>query len=555
MTETLRFSDAGDASEGELVSWLVAPGDHVAAGDLVAEVETDKSLVEVTASVDGVVESLSVEEGSVVAVDDPLATIDRVTGSDSSSEAGAGTASPTDEESPSDRDSTDGDASAAAESTDEAATDAVAVPSGRVFAPPSVRRLAREHGVDITAVEGTGPSGRITAGDVTDHVAETDTGSGMEDHATSGPKPLDLGSDNRQSAVRGQEASTATTDTDADESLSPKPLDIGSGDRSSAVQSREAPSRSTTLATPATRRLAGELGVTLDRVPTDETRDGEAVVDEERLRTYAAELEAETTGDDAVTTGADVETSAIEAASTDTPVSPSTQPAAETATAGTATTSTATPSTATVVYDTATVDSVLAARDRLASQAADGNQPSLLAFVTKAVAVGLDRYSALDVEGAEADGSAEPGPIRVGVTTADGLTTTLVENAADRGVFELTAATALDSDAAENGGLVETDDAPSAGTAFTLTAPGVLGREHVAPAVTDSAPVTLALGTVEKRPTVREGPDGTADVVAASTIPLSLAVDQSVADGAVAAAFLETVIERLEEPLLFLTHQ
>ncbi len=549
MTETLRFSDAGDASEGELVSWLVAPGDHVAAGDLVAEVETDKSLVEVTASVDGVVESLSVEEGSVVAVDDPLATLDPETDSDSSSEADADTAGLADEGAPGDRDSIETDATAA-ESTDEAAADAVAVPSGRVFAPPSVRRLAREHDVDITAVEGTGPSGRITAGDVTDYVADRDAGSGATADEPSSPKPLDLGSDDRQSAVRGQEASAAATDAEADESSGPKPLDIGSGDRSSAVQSREAPSRSTTLATPATRRLADELDVDLDRVPTDETRDGEAVVDEDRLRAYAAELEAETTGADAVTTGSDVETSAIEAASTDTPVSPSTQPAAETATAGTATTSTAT-----VVYDTATIDAALAARDRLASQATDSTQPSLLAFVAKAVAVGLERYPALDVEGAEADGSAEPGPIRVGVTTADGLATTLVENAADRGVFELTAATTVDGDAAGNGGLVDIDDAPSAGSTFTLTAPGALGREHVAPAVTDSAPVTLALGAVEKRPTVREASDGTADVVAASTIPLSLAVDRSVADGAVAAAFLETVIERLEEPLLFLTHQ
>jgi len=426
----------------------------------------------------------------------------------------------------------------------------VAVPSGRVFAPPSVRRLAREHGVDITAVEGTGPSGRITAGDVTDYVADRDAESGTPADATSGPKPLDLGSDDRQSAVRGQEASAAVTGAEADESSGPKPLDIGSGDRSSAVQSREAPSRSTTLATPATRRLADELDVDLDRVPTDETRDGEAVVDEDRLRAYAAELEAETTGDDALTTDADVEPSAVEAASTDTAVPPSTQPAAETTTAGAATASTAT-----VVYDTATIDATLAARDRLASHATDGTQPSLLAFVAKAVAVGLARHPALDVGDAEADESADPGPIRVGVTTADGLATTLVENAADRGVFELTAATTLDSDAAENGGIAETDDAPSAGSAFTLTAPGALGREHVAPAVTDSAPVTLALGTVEKRPTVREASDGTADVVAASTIPLSFAVDRSVTDGAVAAAFLETVIERLEEPLLFLTHQ
>ena len=540
MTETLRFSDAGDASEGELVSWLVEPGDHVAAGDLVAEVETDKSLVEVTASVDSVVESLSIEEGSVVAVGDALATVDPDADADSSSEADAS----------SETDASPETDTAAADPVDEGGPDEAAVPSGRVFAPPSVRRLARERDVDLTAVEGTGPSGRITAGDVTDYVADRDAGSGATANEPSSPKPLDLGSDDRQSAVRGQEASAGATDAEADESSGPTPLDIGSDDRSSAVQSRTAPSRSTTLATPATRRLADELDVDLDRVPTDETRDGEAVVDEDRLRAYAAELAAEERGADAVTTGAGVETGAVETASTDTAVPPSTSPTAGTATAGTATTATAT-----VVYDTATVDAVLAARDRLASRAADGDRPSLLAFVAKAVAVGLDRHPALGVGDHEADAPDDSGAVRVGVATADGLATTLVEDAADRGVFELTAATTADGDAAEDGGPAGSDGASSAGPAFTLTAPGALGREHVAPAVTNSAPVTLALGAVEKRPTVREASDGTADVVAASTIPLSLAVDPSVADGAAAAAFLETVIERLEEPLLFLTHQ
>jgi pyruvate dehydrogenase E2 component (dihydrolipoamide acetyltransferase) len=450
-----------------------------------------------------------------------------------------------DEEAPSAGDSTEAAATAAVESTDEGGTDGVSVPSGRVFAPPSVRRLAREHGVDVTVVEGTGPSGRITAGDVTDYVSAHDAGSDASADEPSGPKPLDVGSDDRQSAVRDQDASTAATD-----SPGPKPLDVGSGDRSSAVRSREAPSRSTTLATPATRRLADELGVDLDRVPTDETRDGEAVVDEDRLRAYAAEIEAENGGTDAETVGTDAETSAVETASTDAAVPPSTPPAAATAPAGTATTATAT-----VVYDTATVDAVLAARDRLASRAADGDRPSLLAFVAKAVAVGLDRHPALDVGGHEAVDSSASGTVRVGVATADGLATTLVEHAADRGVFELTAATTADGDAAGNSGLTDPDGPSPDDPAFTLTAPGALGREHVAPAVTDSAPVTLALGAVEKRPTVCDGSDGTADVVAAPTMPLSLAVDPSVADGAAAAAFLETVIERLEEPLLFLTHQ
>ena len=551
MTETLRFSDAGDASEGELVSWLVTPGDRVAAGDLVAEVETDKSLVEVTASVDGVVESRAVEEGSVVAVDDPLATIDTDAdgGSDSPSGADAGSAGLTGE-------AGEADATAAAELSDEdAATEdvatedaaeAVSVPSGRVFAPPSVRRRAREHGVDITAVEGTGPSGRITAGDITEYVADHDTESDTAADEQPGPKSLDIGSNDRQPAVHSQEPSTATTDTAADASSGPKPLEIGSSDRSSAVQSREASPRSTTLATPATRRLAEELGVDLDRVPTDETQDGEAVVDEDRLRAYAADVQ---------TAATNAEASAAETTSTATAVSPSAQPTGATTASATTSGATTASATATVVYDTATVDPVRTACDRLASQAADGGRPSLLAFITKAVAVGLDRYPALDVGESEADGSAEPGAVRVGVATPDGLATTRVERAADRGIFELTEATTVDGDAAGNGSRTGSDDAASAGSAFTLTAPGVLGREHVAPAVTDSAPGTLALGAVEKRPTVRDAPDGSADVVAASTIPLSLAVDPSVVDGAVAAAFLETVIERLEEPLLFLTHQ
>ena len=582
MTETLRFSDAGDASEGELVSWLVAPGDHVTAGALVAEVETDKSLVEVTASVDGVVESLSVDEGSVVAIDDALATIDpdADAGADSPSEAESSTADAAseagaanevgaaDDRSPGGRDSTETDTTAADESADEG-PDAVAVPSGRVFAPPSVRRLAREHGVDITAVDGTGPSGRITADDVTNHATTSDTRPDAAADEPSGPKPLDLNAGDRQSAVRGREGDPEAADATSDESSGPKPLEIGAGGRSSAVQHRETSPRSTTLATPATRRLAEELGVDLDRVPTDETRDGEAVVSEGRLRAYAAEVaaaepdvEPETTSADDVTGGTNAETSAAESTPTITAASSTTTAASSTATAGSATVHSAA-ATATVVYDMATVDELLAARDRLASQAADGSRPSPLAFVTKAVAVGLDRYPALDVGAAEADGETGSGAVRVGVATADGLSTTLVEHAADRGVFELTTATTVDDastseDAGEDASTDEDageDDTPSAGPAVTLTAPGVLGREHVAPAVTDSAPVTLALGAVEKRPVVCEGPDGTADVVAASTIPLSLAVDPSVADGAVAAAFLKTVIERVEDPLLFLTHQ
>ncbi|MFW6317173.1 MAG: biotin/lipoyl-containing protein, partial [Halorubrum sp.] len=119
--EEFRLPDVGEGvAEGELVSWLVAPGDRVEEDQPVAEVETDKALVEVPSRYDGVVEELFVEEGDVVPVGDVIISF-RVGAED---ETGSET-----EAEPADAEETPG-------------------PGGRVFAPPSVRRLARELGID-----------------------------------------------------------------------------------------------------------------------------------------------------------------------------------------------------------------------------------------------------------------------------------------------------------------------------------------------------------------------------------------------------------------------
>ena len=68
-----KLPDVGEGvAEGELVSWLVAPGDRVEEDQPVAEVETDKALVEVPSSYDGTVEELFVEEGEMVPVGDVI---------------------------------------------------------------------------------------------------------------------------------------------------------------------------------------------------------------------------------------------------------------------------------------------------------------------------------------------------------------------------------------------------------------------------------------------------------------------------------------------------
>ncbi|ELK55149.1 branched-chain alpha-keto acid dehydrogenase subunit E2, partial [Haloferax sp. BAB-2207] len=142
-----KLPDVGEGvAEGELVTWHVAPGDEVTEDQVLAEVETDKALVDVPSPFDGTVKELLAEEGEVVPVGDVIITIQ---------EDGD------DEEAAADAETSDSDAetaeSEAAETDDagDAADDSGS--GGRVFAPPSVRRLARELGVDLDAVDGSGP--------------------------------------------------------------------------------------------------------------------------------------------------------------------------------------------------------------------------------------------------------------------------------------------------------------------------------------------------------------------------------------------------------------
>ena len=159
MAVEFRLPDLGEGmTEGELVRWLIKPGDRVTLDQAIAEVQTDKAVVELPAPVAGTILSLDVEEGRVVPVGTRLLTI----------EDAAQDSVPTIPRSGEDA------AVAAAESAGaSAAADgggrwrAVSVaPQRRALATPAVRRLARELGVDINTIVGSGPAGRVLAADV-----------------------------------------------------------------------------------------------------------------------------------------------------------------------------------------------------------------------------------------------------------------------------------------------------------------------------------------------------------------------------------------------------
>ena len=166
ISEVTMPSMGADMTEGTIVKWLKAEGDQVGRGDKLAEVETDKTVVEMEAYAEGLLRKIVVSEGSLDQVgaviafigdaDDDIPEVAAAApAAEAAPEAPAGTPAPAPTPTP--------------EPVQQAALAPVAVPAsqgGRIKASPIARKIAEEKGVDIAAITGTGPGGRITKSDV-----------------------------------------------------------------------------------------------------------------------------------------------------------------------------------------------------------------------------------------------------------------------------------------------------------------------------------------------------------------------------------------------------
>ena len=166
ISEVTMPSMGADMTEGTIVKWLKAEGDQVGRGDKLAEVETDKTVVEMEAYAEGLLRKIVVSEGSLVQVGAVIAFIGDA--DDDIPEVAA--AAPAAEAAPEAPAATPAPApTRAPEPVQQAALAPVAVPAsqgGRIKASPIARKIAEEKGVDIAAITGTGPGGRITKSDV-----------------------------------------------------------------------------------------------------------------------------------------------------------------------------------------------------------------------------------------------------------------------------------------------------------------------------------------------------------------------------------------------------
>lgn len=202
--QNITLPDVGEGlTEAEIVSWHVAPGDRVEVNQVIVEIETAKSLVELPSPFEGVIGSVLAEEGQTVEVGSPILTVETAAGAASPQSAAAASAATVGAVAP------ETVPAAPANDAEDAATDAAssvspaedgegsvlvgygtgghatsrrkkglaarrpappasvpAAAAGPVIAKPPIRKLARDLGVDLAEVEGTGLAGEITRDDV-----------------------------------------------------------------------------------------------------------------------------------------------------------------------------------------------------------------------------------------------------------------------------------------------------------------------------------------------------------------------------------------------------
>lgn len=160
MTDILMPALSPTMEEGILAKWHVKVGDSVAAGDVIAEIETDKATMEVEAVDEGTIEAILIEAGTEgVKVNTPIARL--------AGEGGSATPAPQKAaEAPKEAPKAE-KAPAAVATAPAAAPVAAAAPSGaRVAASPLARRLAEINKLDLKLLKGTGPHGRVIKRDI-----------------------------------------------------------------------------------------------------------------------------------------------------------------------------------------------------------------------------------------------------------------------------------------------------------------------------------------------------------------------------------------------------
>jgi pyruvate dehydrogenase E2 component (dihydrolipoamide acetyltransferase) len=496
MAYEFKFPDIGEGiAEGELLSWKVKEGDQVAQDQTLAEMETDKAIVEMPSPRAGRVTKLHAAEGDVVNVGDVLVTIEESSAGQGETPpaqvAGQGAAAPTavarvvatvaapvaaarpaapapEEELVPYTGSVVGrleEAPEEEEAAPAAGPRAAASAAPEVLAMPSVRALARELGVDLRGLRGTGPGGRILKQDVEDTAQAAAYGAAA---------PAVTGG--RAGAVAASGAAPAAIPSGPASQPGPTP----------------APAREEQV------DLVPLLGGVIES-------DGHGPVERVQFRGVRRSMARRMA--EAVAKQAQVTT-----------------------------------------MDEADVTIIKRIREKERTIAAErGVRLTYLAFVVKACTASLKRFPRLN---AVLDESGDEFLLKryynigIAIDTRSGLMVPNIKDADRKSIFQIAEEIVALVDQAEERQIALEG---FRGGTFTITNYGAIGGLFATPVINYPEVAILGMGRVRETPVVRDG-----KVVTRLTLPLALTFDHRLVDGAEAARFLNLVIGYLEDPDLLL---
>ena len=471
-----------DMREGTVVRWYKQEGEEVVRGEVIADIETDKATVEFEAYTGGVLHRRVATEGVPVAVGDAIAII----GDPGETVDGDFAAAPVTAE----LDVSLSDASVATSAAVAASTPHPARPDGEVRASPIARRLARERGIDLALVPGTGPGGRIVEQDILDYIPAT----------------------------------SSATDQQLEEFSMPEGW---------------------VKASPLARRLAREKGIDLSQVPGTGP---EGRVVEQDVLGFVAPTRAEVRDSETPapygappvsTETTQAEDTGVGSGAEQVPLSRMRQAIAKVTVDS--------KQQAPHFYVTAEIDMerAMGLRQDINEALAAEQRVSVNDLVVRACAIALGRHPKLNSFFRE-DRLQFNGAINIGIAISlkAGLIVPGISDCGRKSLTEIASAS-KDLIARANSGSLRNEE--YSGTTFSVSNLGMFDVDSFAAIIFPPHAAVLAVGTVKEQPVVREGQLAVGQVMKAT-----LSTDHRVADGAEAAQFLVEIKNLLEQPISLL---
>lgn len=534
MPREFKFPDVGEGTtEGKLIEWKVSEGDTVEEDQTLAEVETDKAVVDVPSPQAGTILKLHAENGDTIKVGNVIATIGEEGQEATEAEEDTDTSTEKDE---SDEDAGkeempeqgDGESTSivgdvpgeeqeeteetseqpAEQETEEPEPAAASADDGDVKAMPAVRKYAEDNGVDLAAVEATGNHGQVTKDDIDRYLEGGEPTSTPEETGTTGE--AENKDEGRVLATPATRKYARENDVDISKVEGTGPAGrVSREDIDRYLE--EGPSEETATGT------AEAEPEEVEREPVEEAPVGRSSIRETSMDGYDFEQYGEVERE---------EISSVRNAITENMVK-----------------SKYTAPHVTTTWD-AKIDELWELREDEKEYAEEqGVHLTFLPFIIKAVTGALKKYPYVNASFDEEKGEIikkDYYNVGVAVATDHGLMVPVIRDADDKSALEL----AKDmNDKAERAREKKLSLDEMRGGTFTVTNWGSIGGEYGTPIINPPEVGIMGVGRIQEKPIVEDG-----EVTVAKVLPLSFTFDHRVIDGAYGAEFLMEVVKHLEDP-------